>query len=375
MERQPTELPDAPASGVPPATAARDDARCVPSPSHPADRDLTPFFHLALDLFCLAGFDGYLKHLNAAWTTCLGWTLEELKSRPFVDRVHPDDRVLTGVEMKKLATGAATSLFVNRCRHRDGSYRWLQWNAFPCPRNGFIYVTAHDITEHKLLEREIIQIADREKEHLGRELHDGICQTIVGIAALGTALSRRLKTSGDAESSDVAAEITCLLQKALAEIRNLSHSLAPPVRSESDLCDSLETLALQCGDLFGVTCNVACAELPGSLSPEVKFHLLRIAQEALSNAVTHGHADRIDINLSRTDRRGMMVVLDNGSGIGASGKGYTEGIGLRSMAHRAGLIGGYLRVTRRRRQGTAVVCIFPPGADRAGPESPRDGSE
>jgi PAS domain S-box-containing protein len=375
MERRPNDLSAMSPSDCPPVTGAGEGACSLSSSQRPPVHDLNAFFDLALDLFCVAGFDGYLKHLNPAWTRNFGWTVEELKSRPFLEFVHPDDRARTEAEMDKLASGVTTTLFVNRGRHRDGGCRWLQWNASPGPGNGCIYATARDVTRKIEMEREIIRIADREKEHLGRDLHDSVCQTIAGIGALSTTLSRRLRAQGDAGSSDSAAEIAGLLNDALAQVRHLSHSLALPVQSESDICDCLEALALQCENLFGVTCTVDCVDPPASLSTEVKLHLLRIAQEAQSNAVIHGHAGRIDIVLRRTAHRCEMTIMDDGSGFGDLINGHAEGIGLHSMKYRAALIGGYLRVARREGRGTAVICTFPHGGDTVGREGRRDGRD
>ena len=97
-------------------------------------------------------------------------------------------------------------LFENRLRHRDGSYRWLRWNVRPVPGRERIYAIARDITQQILLESEIVAIADREKERMGRELHNGLCQNLAGIAALSATLSRRL-----AAHADPAAEIAKLL--------------------------------------------------------------------------------------------------------------------------------------------------------------------
>src|SRR6266850_7709616 len=88
--------------------------------SQHVDDEFARFFAQSLDLLCIAGLDGYFKYLNPAWTACLGWTLEELKARPFLDFVHPDDCAATRVEVGKLAEGAETILFENRSRHQDG---------------------------------------------------------------------------------------------------------------------------------------------------------------------------------------------------------------------------------------------------------------
>ena len=88
-----------------------------------------------------------------------------------------------------LAGGAPTIAFENRYRRKDGPYRWLQWNARSLPDRRLIYATARDVTDRKRLEREILDIGDREKERLGRELHDGLCQNLAGSAALARKLA------------------------------------------------------------------------------------------------------------------------------------------------------------------------------------------
>jgi len=92
--------------------------------------ELDRFFSVSLDLLCIAGADGYFKRLNPAWQATLGYTDEELKARPFVEFVHPDDRETTLAEAGRLAAGGHTTIrFENRYRHKDGAYRWLQWKA------------------------------------------------------------------------------------------------------------------------------------------------------------------------------------------------------------------------------------------------------
>ena len=137
-----------------------------------AKDEYTRFFDQSLDLLCIAGFDGYFKRLNPRWTTQLGWTPEELEARPFLDFIHPDDREATLAQIDARNNGADIIQFENRYRHRDGSYRWLQWDARPVPEHQRIYASARDVTRQKRLEREVLEIVDQEKERLGRELHD-----------------------------------------------------------------------------------------------------------------------------------------------------------------------------------------------------------
>lgn len=104
-------------------------------------------YDLSLDLFCTASFDGYFEQLNPAWERTLGYTAEELCSRPFLEFVHPDDRARTEAEAARLGEAGTDSVsFRNRYRTAGGEYRWLEWNARPVTEEQRIYATARDIT-------------------------------------------------------------------------------------------------------------------------------------------------------------------------------------------------------------------------------------
>jgi PAS domain S-box-containing protein len=107
------------------------------------------FFELSLDMLCVAGFDGYFKQLNPAWSKVLGFELDELMSQPFLSFLHLDDHEATLQELAKLAAGHGTVAFEIRCRTRDGSYRWLLWSASPDPENQLIMAVGRDITLFK----------------------------------------------------------------------------------------------------------------------------------------------------------------------------------------------------------------------------------
>ena len=113
-----------------------------------AEITLQRFFDLSIELLCIAGYDGYFKVLNPAWERTLGWTTAELMAKPFVEFVHPDDLEATVAASRGLAyEGQPVISFRNRYRCRDGSYRWLHWNAVPYPSEQIIYGAAHDITD------------------------------------------------------------------------------------------------------------------------------------------------------------------------------------------------------------------------------------
>lgn len=357
MGQEPTTraIPDRDPAGL---RRQRETVRGRPARSEQAEDELGHLFAHSLDLLCVAGFDGYFKRLNPAWTTCLGWSQEELKARPFLDFVHPDDREATLAEVGTLAEGAETILFENRYRCRDGSYRWLQWNARAVPGGQQIYAVARDVTRQKWLEREVIEIRDQERERLGRELHDGLCQSLTGIAALSSTLSRRLAAISDSAASASAAEIAKLLSDAIGQARDLARGLAPVGLNEVGLDGALEVLAVDVQHQFQVICTLARDRPFPKLHQEVEVHLYRIAQEAVNNAVVHGNADRLEIGLSCKDGQGLLSVRDDGVGLPDETPD-PRGLGLHTMAYRAHLIGGSLEVRGRTPRGTAVSCVFP----------------
>lgn len=316
------------------------------------------FFTQSLDFLCIAGFDGYFKRLNPEWSTALGWTMEELQAKPFLDFVHLDDRATTLAEVDRLAEGAESLRFENRYRHRDGSYRWLRWNARSVPVRQEIYATARDVTQQKRLEREVLDVVDQEKERLGRELHDGLCQTLAGIAALSATLSKTLAADAEFVASAAAADINKLLNEAIGEARDLAHGLGPVGLDCAGLDSALEALAFNVQHRFRISCTLECDRPLIRPGREVEAHLFRIAQEAVNNAVTHGRAKRVEIGLSTKDGAGLLSVRDDGVGLPEESR-HAEGVGLHTMAYRACLIGGSLDVRRRTPRGTAVTCVFP----------------
>ncbi len=133
------------------------------------------FFAVSIDMLCCLDFSGHFKRLNPAWERTLGFTPAELMSRPFIEFVHPDDRERTLKQNGAVRTGGHALGFENRYLCKDGSYRWLLWNAASDSQERVIYSVARDITAKKH--------AEEERERLMRELQLALAEvkTLQGI--------------------------------------------------------------------------------------------------------------------------------------------------------------------------------------------------
>jgi PAS domain S-box-containing protein len=118
-----------------------------------AEQDRDHFFDLSLDLLCIGGLDGFFRQLNPAWESVLGWSVEELKMKPFLEFIHPDDRDRAAGELQRLRLGGMVVDFECRLQAKDGTYRWLSWRSAPLPGKGLFYGAARDISERKHVEQ------------------------------------------------------------------------------------------------------------------------------------------------------------------------------------------------------------------------------
>jgi PAS domain S-box-containing protein len=131
-------------------------------------QELDRFFNLSLDLLCVAGTDGYFRHINPAFQQVLGYTRKELLARPFVELIHPEDRAETVAEVENLAKGLQVIDFTNRYLTKSGEIKWLAWRATPLPEQGLIYAVARDITERRKLD----EVMARQTKELARSNAD-----------------------------------------------------------------------------------------------------------------------------------------------------------------------------------------------------------
>jgi signal transduction histidine kinase len=214
-----------------------------------------------------------------------------------------------------------------------------------------------DLSERKRLEAEILEVSEREQYRIAEDLHDGVGQQLGGISCLSDVLKKNLEEQDSPEAA-AASKISHLLTVAMAQTRSLARGLHPVAPEANGLMSALEDLAARISDLFKVPCTFECPRAVLIQDETASTHLYRIAQEAITNAIKHGQARRIEILLTATPDLIILKVRDNGSGISAIERD-RKGLGLRIMNHRASMIDGSLVVQRNSLGGTDVVCTVP----------------
>ena len=216
---------------------------------------------------------------------------------------------------------------------------------------------ARDLTRLKQLEREVIDISANERRRIGHELHDGLGQYLAGIAFRAKALEQALAAS-TAPHVDAGRELGTLLGQAIGQVRTLARGFSPIDVERSGLAAALQNLAADTTRLFGTPCQVHCADSDLLIPPQVGWELYRIVQEAIHNAINHGHAQRIDLELALDTAHLRLRIRDDGVGFQA-GRKTRPGIGVRVMEYRAHSIGGTLQINSQPGPGTEVHCRVP----------------
>ena len=214
-----------------------------------------------------------------------------------------------------------------------------------------------DITERKQLEKEIIEISNREQQRIGQDLHDGLCQELAGIELLCQVLEQKLAVKSKAESKQVG-EIGQHIREAITHTRKLARGLSPVEHETNGFVSALDELAAHVQKLFLVECRLECPAPVFIRNNVYATHLYRIAQEAINNAVKHGKAKRITISLKPAGDRIALAVTDDGLGFSDETK-KGGGMGLHIMKYRASVLDAALEIhSGADGAGTTVTCIF-----------------
>jgi signal transduction histidine kinase len=213
-----------------------------------------------------------------------------------------------------------------------------------------------DITQRKLIERELLRVSDAEKNRIGSDLHDGLGQYLTGISCLSAALRDKLSAHSRSEAEE-AATISSLVQEAIAQTRALARGLCPVQLETAGLDTALEDLTYQVQRMHGMECRFAPSGAIPSCNSAVALHLYRIAQEAINNAVKHSGAKHITVTLDFSKENKVLRIEDDGCGFDPEVQ-HGPSSGLQLMPYRAAMIGGTLSITSQPGAGTQVECRF-----------------
>lgn len=213
-----------------------------------------------------------------------------------------------------------------------------------------------DVSRLRELQRQVVSIAEDQQRKLGREIHDDVGQELTGVNLLVDALRSDLEKVNQAdELNRLAGIVRQRLKRTQSLIRSISHGLLVSDLDTEGLYQAISSLADSITDLHGVRCQWKSPARPVRLPRDSATQLFRIAQEATSNALRHSRASVITMEIVADDSTGEIElrISDNGKGL-AHDQSQHDGMGMRIMKYRAGLIGGSLRVETGK--GLVVIC-------------------
>jgi two-component system CheB/CheR fusion protein len=335
---------------------------------------LRAIVHTAVDAIVTIDEAGVVESVNPATETMFGYGQDELVGRN-VNVLMPEpyrgehDEYLAAY----LRTGRPKIIGIGRevlGLRKDGTVFPLDLSVSEFRVGGRRMFTGimHDISNRRRLEREVLEASTNEQRRIGHELHDGLCQQLTGISFTTEILARQLRD----KAPDLMPRVQKLadeVDQTIAHARTLARGLNPVEIHAESFASSLEDLARKVSETFGGSCRFLSENGDDTAVRDnlTASHLYRIVQEAISNAIRHGHARHIELRLRSGAGGTSLSVADDGKGLppGESAprpRQKSDGIGLQTMAYRAKIINGILDVRPGPRRGVVVTCSIPSGA-------------
>lgn len=301
---------------------------------------------------------GLIQRSNESFRSLLGIPKTGLTRRK-LRRFHPDPAFIDRL-LKRIGNRETFHNFPSELIATNGEIRFVLLDADGFWADGRLVHSrwlVRDISRRRQLERELLESSDRERRRFAQELHDGLGQQLGGVAYLSNVLLEKLAARGAPEARS-AARIFELVRKAIEDTRRLARGLSPIPEMPDGLVQGLRDLTAQVSEVHGLRCRLICREPVLVSDFDLSGHLYRIAQEALNNAVKHARPRSVGISLQCEGDRLRLTISDDGRGIGPLSP-TREGLGLRIMRYRAGLMRGALEVLPIRPHGTRVTCVVP----------------
>jgi PAS domain S-box-containing protein len=324
-------------------------------------------FQMMREGVLLTNSKGIIRVANPAFAAWFGRTPEQLVDT-YVGDLPSEPRMKgLGTAARLLSVGSAPLRRILRVPNGAYDARTVEATITPIVLRDepFWLTVMHDITGRQELEREVLEISNREQQRIGGDLHDGLGQELTGIALLLRSLAN--KATRDAPSlAPSIDEVARLVNDAIFTTRALARGLTPVTFDRGGISHAIADLSRRAFGTFGV--RVQCevdASIDAALPESTAMHLYRMVQEGIANAAKHGHATHVDVALRSSGDRCTLTIQDDGVGIAAGAD--SDGQGLKIMRYRAGMIGGALEVQAQQPQGIRIVCDFPLLIPSAGP--------
>lgn len=317
-------------------------------------------FENANDMIYMHDLSGRITSLNLAGERVLGRNRDFAMQCSLLDFVAEEQRLPASQWLDHIVDGTAPAVmewdFVNALGGRvrlEISTRLIEREG----RHVEVEGIARDVTEHRRLEKEILEISTREQRRLGHDLHDGVCQQLAGIGFLSDNLAVKLQEKNWPEAVE-AQTISKLVNKANKQTRGVARGLFPVRLEENGLSSALEELAQDAGAFFNTRCEFYCDRSAVVGDQTLALHLYYIAQEAILNAVKHGKARHIEVRLAAANGEDCLLTVRNDGATLASPSTQGRGMGIRIMKYRARMIGATVRIQASTGGGTEVLCRF-----------------
>lgn len=315
--------------------------------------------------------NGRVESFNSAAEKIFDYEREQILGKDFMQLVAPSyraeqlERLALLQAEEELESGDISEISELKGLRSNGSEFHMEMSVNRVNLNGRILITCilRDITERRQLEKQILEISDKEKRRIGQDLHDGLGQMLTGIQLITKSLARKLKDEAISyeEAASEADEVANLMHEADEQARGLARGLVPVDLDQDGLILAMRRLTNNSERMFGIQCKFdEFLEVPIE-SNGTAIHLYRIAQEAISNAYKHGKATEIQVVLASSEESIRLRIQDNGRGF--PDKLEATGMGVKIMNYRARLIGGYLNISRDLMGHTIITCTVPRTAE------------